>query len=262
MSTQPQTHDVGPFRITVLPILGDNYCFLLEWSDGLAVVDPGEAEPVLAFVEASGKTLQHVLLTHYHPDHTSGVSLVCSKTGCREVLGPAEGRISAVNVAIADSDRVPIGPVELMVMATPGHSRCDVSLYAEKEQVVFVGDTLFCGGCGRMFDGPPDLFHHSIQKLAELPGATRMFCGHEYTIDNLNFSRMLGWRDLEITERLHRVEEGLQRGRPSVPSTLGIEKRTNPFLNADDVELRQILGMESEPSVKVFAELRARKDRF
>lgn len=254
---------MGALRVTTLPILSDNYAYLLEWDDGMAVVDPGEGEPVLEAVLAVGKPLEAILLTHYHGDHVAGLETVSRGAGCSMVLGPAEGKLPSVTRPMADGDHLALGPCDFQVMSTPGHSRSDTSLYAEAEGIVFVGDTMFCGGCGRMFEGPPETFHRSLQRLAALPEDTMMFCGHEYTLDNLAFTRSLNWRREEVARRLAAVNEGLAAGCPSVPSTIGEEMRTNPFLNVGDVGLQRILGAESDGmDAEVFARLRKRKDQF
>ncbi len=247
----------------MLPIRSDNYCYLIEWSDGLAVVDPGEARPVIEWVRSRDKPLHHVLLTHYHIDHTDGVDDVCRATGCESVVGPAVNRIASVTETIGDGDRVVVGPGEFLVMTTPGHTDADITLVSREGGFAFVGDTLFGGGCGRMFDGPPAVFQRSLQRLAAFPESTRIFCGHEYTCDNLRFSLSLPWRADAVTERLHQVEDGIRAGNPSIPFTIAGEKQTNPFLNLDDLDLRQVLNMESDiPVERVFGALRGRKDQF
>lgn len=260
---EPQIQDVGDCRVTILPVLSDNYCYLLEWDEGVAVIDPGEDGPVLTAVRNSGKRLEAILLTHYHGDHVAGLEAVSQATGCRTVRGPEEGRLSSVTCPMVDGDCVAVGPCEFQVMSTPGHSRSDTSLYAKQEGMVFVGDTMFCGGCGRMFEGPPETFHGSLQRLAGLPDGTLVFCGHEYTLDNLQFTSSLRWREDEVEQRMSVVKSALASGRPSVPSTIGEEKRTNPFLNAGDEGLRRVLEVQSDVAdAEVFARLRRRKDQF
>jgi len=252
--------------VATLPTLSDNYTYVICWGEEAAVVDPGEAEPVSQFLAAQSRKLVQVLITHSHHDHVGGIPALRQATGC-EVVGPHDERIPALSRSVEDGDTVAVGPLRLRVMATPGHGASDISFYAENVQagkpgMVWTGDTLFCGGCGRIFEGTPAMMWDSLSKLAALSEDTLVFCGHEYTRENLRFALSVDPDNASLAQRMEATQKMREKDKPTVPSTIGVEKRTNPFLRAGEPAIRAVLGMEDASDAEVFAELRRRKDRF
>jgi hydroxyacylglutathione hydrolase len=236
--------------VTILPAFSDNYMYLLEWGGEAVAVDPAEPGPVLNRLREQGLTLRAILNTHHHQDHVAGNEAVKAATGCR-VIGPRDPRIPALDEPVGDGDEVEIGSLCFSVMGTPGHGRCDVSYVLAsppRPPILWCGDTLFVGGCGRLFEGTPAAMWDSLQKLAALPEETQVYCGHEYTVDNLAFALSVEPQNEAVRARLEEVKALRGRNEPTVPSTLFLEKQTNLFLRS--------------PDVQSFAELRARKDRF
>ncbi|HVR30504.1 MAG TPA: hydroxyacylglutathione hydrolase [Thermoanaerobaculia bacterium] len=251
--------------IEILPILSDNYVYLLRdpAKGATAVVDPGVAGPVLTRLEEAGWGLDWILSTHHHQDHTGGNLELKQRTGCR-IAGPAGERdaIPGIDVELAEGDRFPLGEAEAVILETPGHTRGHISYWFEGSSAVFCADTLFALGCGRVFEGTPPQMWASLQKLAALPPATRVYCGHEYTQSNARFAVTVDPQNSALARRAADVDRLRAAGRPTVPSTLGEELETNPFLRAGDPGIRRVLGMTDAPDADVFAEIRRRKDRF
>jgi hydroxyacylglutathione hydrolase len=236
-------------EIIAVPVLSDNYAWLVfdPKTEEVAVVDPGEAEPVLAAAEASGWTVSQVWLTHWHPDHTGGVAKM--KASGATVTGPAEARrVCTVDTEIGEGDVVRIGSHTGHVLATPGHTDGHVSLHFAEDEAVFSGDTLFAMGCGRLLEGTPEQMHASLARFAAMPDATRVYAGHEYTQTNARFARVAEPDNQAIEARARAVDAARAAGEPTLPSSVGEERATNPFLRADSVEQ--------------LARLRADKDGF
>jgi hydroxyacylglutathione hydrolase len=248
-------------QIAILPALDDNYIYVLHDGGEAAVIDPGVAAPVDACLRAHSLRLTGMLLTHSHTDHTGGVPALRRATGA-VLIGPAAAGLQSLDRAVQAGDRVPVPGGTLEVIATPGHLAHHVSYYEASAQALFCGDTLFGAGCGRIMESTAATLWQSLCRLAELPDDTRLYSGHEYTISNLEFAVSLEPCNELVRTRLADAAAAVARGQPTVPSTLGLEKRTNPFLRAGDPELAQAIGLRHATPAAVFAELRHRKDRW
>jgi hydroxyacylglutathione hydrolase len=250
-------------EIDVVPVLSDNYCYLLhEPEQGVtAVVDPPAAAPVLERLERAGHRLAWVLSTHHHGDHTAGNLELKEATGCR-VAGPAAEReaIPGIDLALGEGDVFELGGESATVLETPGHTRGHVSYWFAGARALFCADTLFALGCGRLFEGTAEQMWTSLSKLAALPDDARVYCGHEYTLSNARFALTVDPDNAALRERAAEVERLRAAGKPTVPSTIGLERATNPFLRAADPEIRRRLGLEDASDAEVFAEIRRRKD--
>lgn len=249
--------------VHLVPILGENYAFVLARDGQAAVVDPGEAAPVLTFLRARHLHLSHILLTHGHSDHVAGVPELLRATEAR-VVAPAGLPVPRVDVVVGEGSVVEWGEARFQVWSTPGHQPVHVSYVQDRPQpeLAFIGDVLFGAGCGRLFGNPPELLFASHRRLLGLPGTCRLFCAHEFTLDNLAFALSVEPGNAVLRDRLARVRARRARGLPTVPLTLDEERATNPFLRVDVPEIRQRLGLSAATAVEVFAELRSHKDVF
>jgi hydroxyacylglutathione hydrolase len=246
-------------HVAVLPALGDNYVYLLVEGREGAVVDPAEAGPALSAARTLGADITLALITHHHYDHTAGCAALKNGTGCT-IVGPTGG--SPVDRTVGEGDTVRLGGSDLHVLAVPGHTRNHVAYYAPGERCVWTGDTLFVSGCGRIIGGTAEQMWESLKKIRALPDDTRVYCGHDYTEDNLEFALHVDPENRDVQAQLNEVRDRARKSQPTVPSTLAVEKRTNPFLRADADPMAEALGMAGAPPVAVFAELRRRKDRW
>ena len=246
-------------NVEIIPALCDNYMFLLTEGETSAIVDPAEARPVLDALEASGSRLDRILITHNHFDHTAGCGDLRAATGCK-IAGPAHAGLNLLDEPLAEGDTATVGAMHFSVMSTPGHTPGHISFYDEAENSIWCGDVLFAGGCGRIMGSDAQTLCRSVQRIGALPADTKVYCGHEYTVNNLEFALSLEPDNAEIAERLACVRSGLKQGNPSVPSTVGEEIKTNPFLRL--AVLSQVLGMSDADHTAVFAEIRSRKDRW
>jgi hydroxyacylglutathione hydrolase len=251
-----------------IPAFRDNYMWLIRGAVDprvVAVVDPGDAGPVLAALAHEGLSLAAILATHHHADHVGGVPALVAATGAR-AFGPARERMPDRVQPLAQGDRatIPELGLEFTVLDVPGHTAGHIA-YAG-HGAVFPGDTLFSAGCGRLFEGTAEDMLQSLDRLAALPGETRIFCGHEYTEANLRFAMAVEPANSDIMDYVKRAAGQRAQGRPTLPSTIELEKRVNPFLRCrhEDVKSaaeRRAGRMLSTP-VAVFAEIRSWKDTF
>lgn len=246
-------------KIEIIPALSDNYIFLLTEGSSATVIDPGEAVSVLSKLERSDAKLENILVTHNHFDHTAGCDDLKAATGCT-IIGPANAGLGNLDQAVEDGDQLGIGSMTIDVIATPGHTAGHVSFYSASQEALWCGDTLFVAGCGRVTGSSAQTLWSSIMKIGALPDKTRIYCGHEYTVANLKFALSLEPDNAVVAERLREVEKTLSIGEPSVPTTVAIEKQTNPFLRAGC--LGEALGLPDSAEADVFAEIRRRKDRW
>lgn len=250
-----------------IPAFSDNYIWLLDNGDGTAlVVDPGDAAPVEQALAERGLRLRAILVTHHHFDHVGGVQTLKQSHDCA-VYGPANPAIPAVDHVLHDGDRVRVGAFDFSILEVPGHTLDHIAYYQSgDEPLLFCGDTLFAGGCGRIFEGDPPMMHASLSKLATLPGDTAVYCAHEYTLANLAFARAADPDNEDLQRREAEAQALRQRGAPTVPSTIALERATNPFLRSHLATLRAGLADVGRDSggdpVSTFAELRAWKDSF
>jgi hydroxyacylglutathione hydrolase len=236
-------------EIVPVPAFSDNYIWLVHDSESgeTAVVDPGDGAAALAAAEERGWRITQIWNTHWHPDHTGGNALVKEATAC-VVSGPASETIPSCDVGWREGDEVRLGGTYGRVWEVPGHTSGHVALVFEEQGVAFVGDTLFAMGCGRLFEGTPPQMYHSLQRLASLPSDTKLYCAHEYTLSNARFAHQAEPGNAAVAERLRTVEQLRSNGAITLPTTVGEERQTNPFIRATDPEQ--------------FAELRRRKDSF
>ncbi len=248
-----------------IPVLSDNYVYLARCrATGMtAVVDPAVAAPVLAEAERLGWTITHILNTHHHGDHVGGNKEIMAATGCT-VVGPRADRerIPGISVEVDEGDVYRLGECEAKVFFVPGHTRGHIAYWFADSNALFCGDTLFALGCGRLFEGTPEQMWGSLSKLRGLPPETRVYCAHEYTQANARFALSVDGDNAQLKARAAEIDETRAAGRPTVPSTLGVELATNPFLRADDPALAAAVGRQGGDAVEVFAEVRHRKDVF
>lgn len=256
-------------RLVPLPALSDNYIWMLDDARSALVVDPGETAPVAAALEARALTLAAILITHHHPDHTGAVLDLAERYAPRIVAPRAErARIAGATEWVDDGEIVEALGVRFHVISVPGHTLGHVAYHAPSllgTGVLFCGDTLFSAGCGRLFEGTPEQMYASLQKLAALPPATAVCCTHEYTLANLAFARAAEPGNADVARHIEQVESLRARGLPSLPSSLALERRINPYLRCDVPEVRAAAaahGARGTDPVAVFAALRAWKDGF
>lgn len=252
-------------EIHQIPVLSDNYVYLAHSAatGETAVIDPAVAEPVLDALKAKGWTLTHILNTHHHGDHTGGNLQLKQATGCI-IVGPRAdaARIPGIDVQVGDGDRYGFGGEQAAVFDVPGHTRGHIAYHFADSQALFCGDTLFALGCGRLFEGTPQQMWASLGKLRALPADTRVYCAHEYTQSNARFALTVDPANDRLKARAAEIDRLRAAGTPTVPSLLGVEKETNPFLRADDGGVAAAVGLSGADPVTVFAEVRRRKDHF
>lgn len=252
-------------EIEQIAVLSDNYIYLVRDTEtnSVAVVDPAEAAPVLARAKELGWKITHILNTHHHGDHVGGNKEIKAATGCT-IVGPRADaeRIPGIAVQVGDGDAYHFGAAKAQVFDVPGHTRGHIAYWFAGSDALFCGDTLFALGCGRLFEGTPQQMWTSLGKLKALPDSARVFCAHEYTQANANFAVTVDPDNESLTKRKREIDDKRERGERTVPSLLGEEKATNPFLRADDAGVAAAVGLDGSDPVAVFAEVRARKDNF
>jgi len=255
---------MAELEIHQFPCLQDNYGVLIHdrGAGVTATIDTPEAEAIKRALAEKGWTLTHILNTHHHGDHTGGNLALKADTGCM-VVGPKgeAGKIPGLDTAVGDGDTIKFGTFEIRVLDTPGHTAGHVSLFIPAAGVVFAGDTLFALGCGRVFEGTPQMMWASLKKLMGLPPSTRIYCGHEYTLSNAKFALTIEPENASLQKRLKEIEALRAAGKPTVPTRLDVELDTNPFLRAHVPAIRRRLGMETAQDWEVFGEIRERKNR-
>lgn len=252
-------------EILVIPALSDNYNFLLHdtVSGQTAVVDPSEAAPIQAVLATRGWKLNTILNTHHHPDHIGGNRELVAAWGCDVVgFGPDAARIPAITRHVQQGDVVRVGESVANVLFIPGHTLGHIAYYFAESHALFCGDTLFSLGCGRLFEGTPEQMFHSLQQLAALPDDTMVYCAHEYTASNGAFAQTLEPANADLQRRVREVALLRADGAFTIPTSMGVEKRTNPFLRTESADIRRMLGMQDASPVQVFAEIRRRKDHY
>ena len=247
----------------MIPGWMDNYIYVVVGEDETksVVIDPFDDQPVHDLMREEGFRVSHILATHFHRDHTQGISGLKETTDA-VVVGPVGEGIFAQDQFVGEGDRFTAGPLELEVWETPGHTCADLTFLAHGPGAAWCGDTLFSAGCGRLFECEPEVMWESLQRLAGLPGVTRLFCGHEYTQSNIQFARTVDPENEDLQRREREVVDLLAQDRPSLPTTVQVERATNPFLRCRESAIRRALNMGKATDIDVFAELRARKDRF
>ena len=250
-----------PLTVHQFPCLQDNYAFLVrDEASGLAAcIDTPDAAAILRELSGLGWKLALILNTHWHPDHAGGNEEVKAATGA-QVVGPAEvARIAKLDREVRGGDHVMLGETRFEVIEAGGHTLQHIAYYDPSDRIAFVGDTLFALGCGRLFEGEPQQMWASLQRLAALPDDTRVYCAHEYTASNARFALSVD-DDPALKARAGEIFAARERGEPTVPTTIALEKATNPFLRAP--KLADRVGAAGEPDYKAFAAVRAAKDVF
>jgi hydroxyacylglutathione hydrolase len=251
-----------------LPAFQDNYLWLLHDGQRALVVDPGDAEPVRKFLTERGLQLEAILVTHHHPDHVGGVDALREATGAR-VFGPARERIPEPLERLSEGDRIEVLGLPFEVLEVPGHTAGHIAYLCREVDgapLLFCGDTLFSGGCGRLFEGTPAQMLASLDKLAALPGSTRVCCTHEYTLSNLKFATAVEPGNLRLKHYRQQCEQQRSQGQPTLPSTIAVEREINPFLRTGVEAVAQAAqahdGADPADPVAVFASLRQWKNGF
>ncbi len=251
-------------QIYRLPAFTDNYIFLLHdpAQNIAAVVDPGDFQPVMHKLQELDAELVAILNTHHHPDHIGGNRSLLQKFPQAVVYGGEldKGRIPNQQVFLKDGDQVKFGDLLAEVLFVPGHTIAHIAYYFPQSGDLFCGDTLFAGGCGRLFEGTPSQMQNSLDRLRQLPDETRVWCAHEYTLNNLRFAITVDRDNPILQERLRDVTAARQRLEPTIPTTIGLEKQTNPFLRWDLPALQA--AIEISDQTRAFAKLRGMKDLF
>ena len=253
-------------NITAIPAFSDNYIWLLQrtGSKSVVIVDPGETRRMLRLIDEQGLEPVALLITHHHPDHTGGIAKLLQRFPNMPVYGPAHESIPGITQRLQQDDRIYINELDLsfQILDVPGHTRGHIAYYGH--EVLFCGDTVFACGCGYLFEGTPEQMTESLKKIAALPPPTKLYCSHEYTLDNIGFAR---WVEPDNADLLQRDDDDMalqEKGIPTVPTTLELELKTNPFLRYREPAVIQaaekFLGRKAVSDAEVFAAIRRWKD--
>ena len=252
-------------QVYQFPCRSDNYGFLAHDPNlnVTASIDTPEEGPINTALEEKGWRLTHILNTHHHGDHTGANIALKERWGCT-IVGAANDaeRIPGIDVRMADGDKYQFGSLIADVFEVPGHTTGHIAYYFSSEDIAFVGDTLFALGCGRLFEGTPEMMWNSLQKLMALPDETIVYCAHEYTQSNAQFALSVEPGNAELVARSREIDTLRAEGKPTVPTTIGLERATNPFLRPMSENLQETVGLSGADLVSVFTETRLRKDNF
>ena len=254
-----------PAQTHLFTCLKDNYGVLIHdpVTGATAAIDAPEAAPVEAALAATGWNLSDILVTHHHADHTAGIAELKKKHLCRVVAPRKESaKIPSIDLTVREGDLVQVGSLTGRVIETPGHTAGHISYWFKQDNVAFVGDTLFSVGCGRIIEGDPDMMWESLLKIRNLPDETLLFVGHEYTAANVHFALTIEPKNAALRARAEEVVRLTEAKKPTIPTTIEQEKSFNPFLRADIPSVAAGIGMADAEPAKVFATIRARKDKF
>ncbi|MDY6812758.1 MAG: hydroxyacylglutathione hydrolase [Pseudomonadota bacterium] len=263
-------------QVDAISAFKDNYIWVLhdpEQTGSAWVVDPGDWRPVEAYLDRSGKPLGGILITHHHPDHTAGLARLARERTNLPIVGPAGERIGGLTHAVQEGETVSLQAldraapdVEFDVIEVPGHTRGHIAYHAPGQALLFCGDTLFSCGCGRLFEGTAAQMVDSLAKLRELPPDTAVYPAHEYTLANIVFAQTVEPENLALAQRQHEAQRQRQQGRPTLPTSIDVERATNPFLRWDEPAVTAAAEARAETALdapaEVFAALRAWKDDF
>jgi hydroxyacylglutathione hydrolase len=252
-------------EIKLFACLKDNYGVLIHdpASGATAAIDAPEASPVEAALKATGWKLSDILVTHHHADHTGGIAELKQKHKCRVVAPQAEAaKIPLVDETVREGDKVSVGKLAANVIETPGHTAGHITYWFHGDKVAFAGDTLFSIGCGRVIEGTPEMMWASLKKLRDLPGDTWVYCGHEYTLANIKFAQTIEPDNSALKTRAAEAAKQIAAKQWTIPTTIDEEKAANVFLRADVPSVAAAVGLAGKPAAEVFAEIRARKNKF
>lgn len=254
-----------PLELEIFVCRSDNFGVLLHCPETklTASIDAPDFDAITAAADRRGWQLSHIFTTHHHLDHVEANLALKERYGC-EIIGPLDEAVAipGLDRAVADGDSFEFGPHAVAVIGTPGHTAGHVCYHLPDSKLLFAADTLFALGCGRLFERPAADMWHSLQKLAVLPDETAVYFGHEYTLSNARFALTIDPENERLAARAKEIEALRADGRFTIPTTIGLEKETNPFLRAADPAIRRLLVMEARTNEEVFAEIRRRKDNF
>ncbi len=256
-------------QIHPIPAFSDNYIWAIhhDTSQQLAVVDPGDADPVISYLNEGDLTLSHILITHHHPDHIGGLSRLVDEYN-PVVYGPEPSNIKGISRFLHEGDQFQLFNRNFEIFEVPGHTLDHIAYFSDDElhPLVFCGDTLFAAGCGRLFEGTPAMMVKSLSKLMKLNPKSAVYCSHEYTMANLQFAQAADGSNEKLQERIATEQEKRDAGEPTLPSSIALELATNPFLRCHDTSVQQRVlahsGTTHSDAVDVFAALRNWKDNF
>ncbi|MDA8676640.1 hydroxyacylglutathione hydrolase [Candidatus Pelagibacter bacterium] len=252
-------------KIEIIPCLNDNYSYLIhdEISNTVAIVDPSEFMPCDTIISKNYQKLDFILNTHHHHDHVGGNEELKKKYNSK-VLGfeNDKNRIPQIDTVLKDNHEFKIGTLNFTTIFIPGHTRGHVAFYFKKERVVFTGDTLFSLGCGRVFEGTYKQMFQSLNKLKNLPGETKVYCGHEYTFKNLEFCLKFNPNNDFLKKKKNDIKLSLKNKKPTIPSTIADEIKANIFFRVNDPDIKKAINLENSPDLEIFTKLRDLKDNF
>ena len=252
-------------KIEIIPCLNDNYSYLIhdEISNTVAIVDPSEFIPCDTIISKNYKKLDFILNTHHHYDHVGGNEELKKKYNSK-VLGfeNDKNRIPQIDTVLKDNQEFKIGTLNFTTIFIPGHTRGHVAFYFKKERVVFSGDTLFSLGCGRVFEGTYKQMFQSLNKLKNLPGETKVYCGHEYTFKNLEFCLKFNPNNDFLKKKKDNIKLSLKNKKPTIPSTIADEIKANIFFRVNDPDVKKAINLENSTDIEIFTKLRDLKDNF
>ncbi len=256
-------NDQSPVELVTVPCLSDNYAFLVHnaATGQTALVDAPEAAPIAAVLKERGWALSDILITHHHDDHIDGVAAL--RDGARVIGAAADAhRLPPLDLAVSEGDEIEVCGQRTEVLDVSGHTLGHIAFHMPDPAIAFTADSLMALGCGRLFEGTPEQMWQSMQKLRTLPPKTTICSGHEYTESNARFAQSIDPENADLILRIKDVNSARAAGKPTVPSVLDDEMKTNPFLRADDPLLKKAVGMVDSKDAVVFAEIRQRKDNF
>jgi hydroxyacylglutathione hydrolase len=252
-------------KIEIIPCLNDNYSYLIhdQISNTVAIVDPSEFLPCDKIINKNYQKLDFILNTHHHYDHVGGNKELKNKYSST-VLGfeNDKNRIPHIDVVLKDNQEFKIGTLNFTTMFIPGHTKGHVAFYFKKEKVLFTGDTLFSLGCGRIFEGTYEQMFKSLNKLKNLPGDTKIYCGHEYTYNNLEFCLKFNPNNNFLEKKKDAIKLNLKNKKPTIPSTIDEEIKANIFLRFNDPDVKKALNLDNSSDIEIFTKLRDLKDNF
>ena len=252
-------------NIEIIHCLNDNYSYLIKdnQTNTVAIIDPSEFGPCEEKIDQKYKKLDFILVTHHHFDHVGGNTELKKKYGSK-ILGfeKDKKRIPGIDILLKDGQDFKIGNLDFKTIFIPGHTSGHIAFYFKKEKVVFTGDTLFSLGCGRVFEGTIKQMFESLNKIKSLPGDTKVYCGHEYTKNNLEFCLKFNPGNNYLKDKEKFIETSIREKKPTIPSTVADEIKTNIFLRYDDLDVKNVLNLKNASDLEIFAKLRDLKDNF
>jgi len=252
-------------KIEIIPILSDNYSYLIIHNNNkfCSAIDPASPEEIIPFLKKEKLNLKNILNTHYHSDHTAGNLELKKKYKCK-IYGPdkEKNQIPGIDIALKENDTLKINNYSAKIFETPGHTAGHIIYWFENEKVVFTGDTLFVLGCGKLFEGTPQIMWDSLLKIRNLPKKTQIYCGHEYSKNNADFALSVEKNNNKLIKRSDEIKKLINENSFTVPTTIEKEIECNPFLRADVDNIKKNLKMENASTEEIFGEIRKRKDNF